>query len=200
MVKTLLERVIDFVVANPAQTLPEIARGVRARDGAIRDILSSERFSASVRDENEHRSPQVYRLAPGGADGLGLRQRRTQCDLIAAVLADREWHTTAEIHHRCGFSRLNSRVADLRKRRGMVIDCRHVDGEHSGPNAYEYRLIGTASEASEAADTLTGGVEAPRGESAASDGPAAQLSPDADPLLTEAAGPSDSQLDLGEAA
>jgi len=196
-VRTLLERVIDFVVANPGRTLPEIARGVRARDAAIRDILSSERFSASVRDENEYRSPQVYRLAAGGADGLGLRQRRTQCDLIAAVLADGGWHTTAQIHHRCGFSRLNSRISELRKRRSMVIECRHVDGEHTGPNAFEYRLVSVPSEA---ADTSTGSAAARSGESAASDGPNDQLhSPVAAPLLTEA-GPSDEQLDLGAAA
>jgi hypothetical protein len=180
----LVDRVTAFVVEHPGLTLTEIARGVQARDADIRDVLALEAFSASVRDENEYRSPQVYRLAAVGADGLGRRGRTTQCDLIARVLADGGWHTTAEIHRRCGFSRLNSRVAELRKR-GMTIECRHVDGQHTGPNAFAYRLVVTP----EAADALLGAVAAPDGESAASD----VLAPD-DP------GTSDTQIEFGEAA
>lgn len=65
---------------------------------------------------------------------------KSQCDLIAAVLADGQPHTAAEIHERCGFSRLNSRIAELRSRRGLNIECRHVAGV--GSAAYEYRLVG----------------------------------------------------------
>jgi hypothetical protein len=182
---SLVERVTAFVVAHPGLTLTEIARGVQARDRDVRDVLALEAFSASVRDENEFRSPQVYQLASVGADGLGRRGRATQCDLIAHVLRDGGWHTTAEIHRRCGFSRLNSRIAELRRRRGMRIECRHVDGQHTGPNAFEYRLVVTP----EAADALLGAVAAPDGGSAASD-----------VLALDDPGASDTQIEIGEAA
>lgn len=62
----------------------------------------------------------------------------SQCSDILAVLVDGRQHSVAEIHQRAGFSRLNSRIADLRKR-GHVITCDHVPGE-TGPKAYLYRL------------------------------------------------------------
>jgi hypothetical protein len=65
----------------------------------------------------------------------------SQNDRIVSVLADGGWHTTADIHRRAGFSRLNSRVSELRKR-GLVIECRAVDGMRSGPDGFEYRLLG----------------------------------------------------------
>lgn len=46
--------------------------------------------------------------------------------------------SAAEIHQLCGPSRLNSRVAELRKR-GHVIECERVPGG-SGPGAYVYTL------------------------------------------------------------
>ncbi len=45
--------------------------------------------------------------------------------------------TAAEIHRIAGSSRLNSRISELRKR-GWVIECRHVGG--NGPDAYLYEL------------------------------------------------------------
>lgn len=194
MTAGLVQRVTAFVAANPGLTLDEIARGVVARTADVRDVLSGPSFSASVRDENVARSPQVYRIAPDGTDDLGRRARASQCDLIANVLRDGRWHTTAEIHRRCGFSRLNSRIADLRRRRSMVIECRHIDGQNSGPNAFEYRLTGTSSETE---------VRPP---ASASVSPDASVQRDSLPGSSVAddspghAGASDSQLEFGEAA
>lgn len=67
--------------------------------------------------------------------------KRSQCDLIAAVLADGKPHTAAEIHQRCGFSRLNSRIAELRSRRGMNIACSYLADRGRGPDAYQYQLV-----------------------------------------------------------
>lgn len=61
----------------------------------------------------------------------------SQNSRILAVLADGHPHTTAEIHRIAGFSRLNSRIAELRKR-GHVIECAYIGG--TGPEAFEYRL------------------------------------------------------------
>ena len=141
MTTSLLERVVEFVSANPGCTLPEIARGVRAADAGVRDVLASEAFYASARDAYPADRAQAYRLASEAADGLGRAARRSQNDWIADHLADGEWHTTANIHQHCGFSRLNSRISELRKRRGMAIECRHIDGASRGAEAYEYRLI-----------------------------------------------------------
>lgn len=64
--------------------------------------------------------------------------RHSQCERILAVLADGDLHTTAEIHQRAGYSRLNSRIAELRKR-GWNIAYEFVGGV--GPSAHAYRLI-----------------------------------------------------------
>lgn len=213
MTASLVDRVTAFVAANPGLTLEEIARGVVARTADVRDVLSATSFSASVRDENVARSPQVYRIAPEGADDLGRRARASQCQLIAHVLRDGNPHTTAEIHRRCGYSRLNSRIAELRNPErpyGMVIRCDHVEGKSSGPDAQTYTFlgylpgfgptgrIGTSSETT--------------GESALPASASSVVSPDAsvqhDSLpgssvaddSTGHAGASDSQFEFGEAA
>jgi hypothetical protein len=67
-----------------------------------------------------------------------MTQRQTQGERILRVLSDGAWHTTSEIHRRAGFSRLNSRVSELRKR-GALIECQHLPGRGSGPRAYRYR-------------------------------------------------------------
>lgn len=192
MTRSLFDRVKEFVSASPGCTLPEIARGVRAADAAVRDVLTSEAFYASAREAYPADRAQVYRLAAEAAAGLGRAARRSQCDLIAGVLSDGEWHTTFLIHQRCGYSRLNSRIAELRSRRGMIIECRHVDGESRGARAYEYRFSGYLEGfgPSEAAD-------ASARASAASDGPVQHSPADLSPVD---AGPSATQLDLGEAA
>lgn len=58
----------------------------------------------------------------------------SQCDRVLAVLADGHPHTIDEIHDRAGTMRLNSRVAELRKR-GHDIVCTR-DGA-----TYRYQLV-----------------------------------------------------------
>lgn len=60
--------------------------------------------------------------------------KASQCDGILAVLADGRPHRMEEIHQRVGFCRLNSRVAELRKR-GHHIECDKTGGR------YIYRLL-----------------------------------------------------------
>jgi hypothetical protein len=187
----LQSRVTDFVRQHPGLTLNEVARGVRARTVDVADVLASEAFYASPRASYLADRAQVYRLAPVAGEKTGRPARRSQCSLIAAVLADREWHTTSEIHRACGFSRLNSRIAELRSthsRWGMLIECRHIDGVQAGPDAQEYRFVGWKHgfglEASEAADCAT--LAGPG--SAASDASADPLpQPQASEQLGEAA-------------
>jgi hypothetical protein len=64
----------------------------------------------------------------------------SQAARILEVLDDERWHTVAEIHRRAGYSRLNSRVSELRNKHGHAIECRHVKGK-TGTEGYEYRLI-----------------------------------------------------------
>lgn len=64
---------------------------------------------------------------------------------ILEALADGEWHTTAAIHSAAGFSRLNSRVAELRDVHGYDIPCRPIEGMPPGPHAQRYRLVATPS-------------------------------------------------------
>lgn len=200
MTKSLVELVTEYVAAHPDLTAREIALGVRSRLASVREVLSSEAFSATERGAYLADRAVVYRIALVAADRLGRAARRSQCDLIAAVLKDGRAHSVAEIHRRCGTSRLNSRVAELRKRRGMIIECRHIKGAGRGADAYEYQLLGYLEGfgPSEAADTLIGDAAAPGGESAASDGPGNQHDSPAGGLPCD--GPSDEQLGLGEAA
>lgn len=62
--------------------------------------------------------------------------RLSQCEKILRVLESGP-ATASEIHHIAGYSRLNSRVSELRKR-GYVITCEYVGG--SGADAYLYTL------------------------------------------------------------
>jgi hypothetical protein len=148
----LQSRVTDFVRQHPGLTLNEIARGVRSRTSDVADVLASEAFYASPRGEYLSDRAQVYQLAAEAGEKTGRARRRSQCSLIAAFLADGAWHTTSEIHQRCGFSRLNSRIAELRSSRAMVIESKRIEDIPNGPEAYAYRLVETSEAA--AADPL----------------------------------------------
>lgn len=69
----------------------------------------------------------------------------SQCDRVLNVLADGQLHPVPEIHDRAGTMRLNSRVAELRKR-GHTIECVRVPGA-TGAAAYAYRLLDTTASA-----------------------------------------------------
>jgi hypothetical protein len=71
------------------------------------------------------------RLKPGSQNAL----------IVAALEANGGWMTTAQIHRAAGFSRLNSRIAELRGY-GYEIPSRHVEGR-VGPHGTEYRLTAT---------------------------------------------------------
>lgn len=53
----------------------------------------------------------------------------SQCDRIAAVLADGQPHRMTDIHRVVGFCRLNSRIAELRTR-GHVIVCERKGADY----------------------------------------------------------------------
>jgi hypothetical protein len=61
----------------------------------------------------------------------------SQNDRVQAVLEGRpnEWLSIQEIHAKAGTMRLNSRISDLRLKRGLNIEYRVVDGLHC------YRLL-----------------------------------------------------------
>lgn len=63
----------------------------------------------------------------------------SHCDKILGVLADGEFHTTADLYKKCGPMILHSRISDLRKK-GHNVQGRHVPGE-TGAHGYEYRLV-----------------------------------------------------------
>jgi biotin operon repressor len=69
------------------------------------------------------------RLKPGSQNAL----------IVAALEANGGWMSTAQIHRAAGFSRLNSRIAELREY-GYEIPSRHVEGR-VGPHSTEYMLV-----------------------------------------------------------
>ena len=71
----------------------------------------------------------------------------SQTARILGVLQDGRPHLVSEIHERSGYSRLNSRISDLRAR-GFVIECFHVPSK-TGSEGYGYTLISEPSESAE---------------------------------------------------
>jgi hypothetical protein len=186
----LRDRVREYLEAHPDGALIEdIARGVRARTADVRDVVLAEpaAFRSSLRGSYPSDRALLYRFDSERQDGPGRAKKPSQCDLILGVLRDGQWHTTEEIHKRCGFSRLNSRISDLRKR-GLTIDSEHVAGEVTGPRAHRYRLVETREEvATDLRDTSLPDLGGP----AASSGASAKTGQDEAP---------EHQLSLGEAA
>lgn len=72
----------------------------------------------------------------------------SQCAAILEVLADGGWHSVREIHARAGYSRLNSRVSELRER-GHRIEHDTVAAA-SNVERHRYRLVGGALDETEA--------------------------------------------------
>lgn len=70
--------------------------------------------------------------------------KESQAQRILDVLSDGEKHRMEEIHQRAGFSRLNSRISELRKR-GHVISCDKTGGQ------YVYQLHDSAAATAAAA-------------------------------------------------
>lgn len=204
MTLDLETRVRGFVRQHPGLTAQEIAKGVRARHTSVLDVLAGEEFSGQERGSYASDRAVVYRLVPRAGERQGRAARRSQCSLIAAVLADGQWHSTASIHQRCGFSRLNSRIAELRSSRGrwgMHIDARRLPDVENGPDAYQYRLVGFKPGFGPQAGTSSD-AEAGAALPAASVSPGVSVpSHGHDGLLSGAASETpDSQLEIGEAA
>jgi len=55
------------------------------------------------------------------------------------ALADGEWHTSTELHERCGYMRTNSRIAELRSHGHRILG-ESVPGK-TGTDGYRYRLL-----------------------------------------------------------
>lgn len=94
----------------------------------------------------------------------------SQCDRILLVLKDGEPHLVSEIHQRAGYSRLNSRVADLRKR-GYDIQSYHLAGK-TGSEGYGYQLYAGDSSLPSSSDGVSGDAG-----TAAADNPTSSVSP-----------------------
>lgn len=67
----------------------------------------------------------------------------SQCDRVLAVLSDGRPHSIQEIHDRAGSMRLNSRVADLRKRGLNIVHWSRRSRDVRGRPVVEhfYRLV-----------------------------------------------------------
>ena len=74
----------------------------------------------------------------------------SQTARILGVLQDGQPHLVSEIHMRSGYSRLNSRISDLRAR-GYVIECFHVPNR-TGSEGYGYTLISEPQNCPDATD------------------------------------------------
>jgi hypothetical protein len=157
MTVEVADRIEQWMRENPGQhVFSEIARGVKLADVLVREALrDDERFSSRERAAYDADRAVVFFLPSTSVDGSRRARKRTQVQKVEAVLADGRWHTAEEIHKRCGFMRLNSRIAELRdpKGRGLNIECERIAGVPNGAAAYRYRLtpVATSEEAAGAA-------------------------------------------------
>lgn len=151
------DRVERWMRENPGEHLfSEIARGARLADALVREALSDgERFWRRERAAYDSDRAVVYFLPATTADGSRRAKKRSQESKVEAVLADGLWHTAEDLHKRCGFMRLNSRISALRdpKGRGLMIECERIAGVPNGAGAYRYRLIPAVSTSEETAGT-----------------------------------------------
>lgn len=93
----------------------------------------------------------------------------SQNERILALLSDRQPHRVPDIHRAVGTCRLNSRVAELRKRlrrEGQTIVCRHLSG--TGAEAYEYQIVpldkpDAGADKGAVASAVSGSVRTPSG-------------------------------------
>lgn len=124
----------------------ELARRVKARDLVVWTILDRDRRFVQVPSEGGAKFfyfsancwPREDATRPGRA-GIAPTRPGSQNARILAVLDDEHWHTVSQIHSVVGPCRLNSRIAELRKK-GNAILCRRIPGK-TGAEAYEYRLL-----------------------------------------------------------
>lgn len=170
----LEDRVAGLLHDHPRLTVEEIARKLTARTQTVRDILRDGPFEELPRDAYPSDRSKVWTLATYGADAPGRAtevveaaaptggRQPTHAEQILAVLADRKWHTSREIHSLV-FCILHSRISDLRKR-GYTIDRR---GGGAGAENHEYRLVATPEEVAAAKDSGAGTDAASSGAPAA---------------------------------
>jgi hypothetical protein len=91
----------------------------------------------------------------------------SQASRVQEYLADGKERTIEEIHEACGTMRLNSRVAELRKKRGLNIVCRTV--KVNGHRTYAYQLLGSLEPL--ASSPLHGGNDGNGAGGSSEDGP-----------------------------
>lgn len=175
---SLRERVVLFVTACPDRSIHEIRGGVMAREVEVRAVVKELVANGMIVGRQPAANhPKVYNLAVAARDRAGRASRRkTQEQLLLAVLADGAWHSSEELYRRVPCI-VHSRIARMRKRHTIE----HSGGGQGAENHF-YRLIAT-SEAADGGQTL----------SAASGVPAQPIPP----VLSDGA---PVQLQVGEAA
>lgn len=147
MTRDLDAEIRTFLLEHGSSTVEEIALGVRVRRADVAAVLVQGDFSRSSRRIGTNpRSITWGASRPVLRSESGTDRGPSQCSRVLDVLRDGRPHTVAEIHRLAGFSRLNSRVAELRER-GHVITCSHIEGAGRGPEAYEYVLHVAEAEA-----------------------------------------------------
>lgn len=144
--RDLAAEIHDYLTAHGPSTAIEIAMGVRARRADMMARLVRE-FPVVAAPAGANPRATYYgpsRPVPHAESGTDAAP--SQSARILSVLRDGKPHTTAAIHAIAGFSRLNSRLSELRGR-GYVIETERIDGVPAGPHAQSYRLVATPESA-----------------------------------------------------
>jgi len=170
---TLPAEVAAFLHRNGPATVPEIGRGVSARDADVKRVLIEGRFERVSAPEGRSVRGAYFNssdLVPSSE--ATARRGARDCEFLLSALADGEWHTLNEILGRSFRDRgvgltVHSRAAELR-RRGHKIENRTERDPIPGPGrrgftraVSSYRLVvragspralaGTHNESAEAA-------------------------------------------------
>ncbi len=118
-------------------------------------------------------------------------RQRTDCEFLLEVLADGDWHSTSEILRRSILERghgmtVHSRVSDLRKKRGLLVEHRRVEGERA--DAFQYRLACSAASEPCGDSSEPGAAAAAPADRAPRTKESKRVSPDAPLSTVEVAG------------
>lgn len=129
--RDLASEIRTWLSVNGSGTPEVIARAVKARTGAVREVLQGPGFSARSLGRKGRYERLVYRIAPDAADGTGRRGRHlSQTAQLLSILSDGEGHERRELIG-AGVKQPGKRTAQLRSN-GHTIVCERK---------YVYRLV-----------------------------------------------------------
>jgi len=150
---TLADRIADWLALAGPSTCEQIARGVRTRTAAVREVLQTDPRVTSHSGSGRGRE---YALR-ASQDAVGLVPGQNRASRLYEALRDRERHSRREIFDRVGFMLTNNAASELREK----IKPRGLDVIHTVEHRVDcYQIVSLNGEVEEARQTGAGVAQA----------------------------------------